>query len=249
MFPRPPTTALTIGELAARTGLTTRALRHYDAIGLVIPAERSHAGHRSYGPAEIERLYQVIALRRLGLSLDVVAATLDSDDADLAAVVRGQLEVLDARLELERRLRALLEGVLEGLGRLERPSVDHVLEIVEVTEMMERYYTPEQLEQLERRRRAMSEEDLEAVHRAWEEIFTRLRDERAAGTDPADPRLDAVRTRIRELIATFHGGDDRLKASMTTLWRNENPSELTRGALDADLAAYMSRVQTAASTC
>ncbi len=56
-----------VGELARATGLTVRALHHYDEIELVVPVERSSGGHRLYGERDVERLYRVVALRRLGL--------------------------------------------------------------------------------------------------------------------------------------------------------------------------------------
>ncbi|HEY0532381.1 MAG TPA: MerR family transcriptional regulator, partial [Actinoplanes sp.] len=52
-----------IGDLAAATGLTLRALRHFDDIGLLCPAERSPAGHRWYTGDDVRRLYRILALR------------------------------------------------------------------------------------------------------------------------------------------------------------------------------------------
>ena len=45
-----------IGEVAAATGLTVRALRHYDEIGLLVPSQRSAAGFRLYSDADVRRL-------------------------------------------------------------------------------------------------------------------------------------------------------------------------------------------------
>jgi MerR family transcriptional regulator, thiopeptide resistance regulator len=59
-----------VGELARRTGLTVRALHHYDDIGLLHPSVRSDAGYRLYNAADIERLHTVQALQHLGLSLN-----------------------------------------------------------------------------------------------------------------------------------------------------------------------------------
>ena len=53
-MPRPP-------------GLTVRTLQHYDEIGLLAPSERTQAGHRLYGDADVGRLYEIRALRELGL--------------------------------------------------------------------------------------------------------------------------------------------------------------------------------------
>ena len=72
MDPSEPT--LRIGALARRTGLTVRALHHYDAIGLVRPSASTDAGHRRYTAADVARLQQVVSLRALGLPLDAVRA-------------------------------------------------------------------------------------------------------------------------------------------------------------------------------
>src|SRR6266545_8217833 len=51
---------LRIGELAGRTGLTVRALHHYDRIGLLSPSRRTEAGYRLYGEADVRRLYAIV---------------------------------------------------------------------------------------------------------------------------------------------------------------------------------------------
>ena len=59
---------LDIREVVRRTGLTSRALRFYEARGLVAPL-RTHSGRRLYGAGELERLNQIVALKRAGLTL------------------------------------------------------------------------------------------------------------------------------------------------------------------------------------
>jgi DNA-binding transcriptional MerR regulator len=65
-----------IGEVATATGLTVRALHHYDQIGLVVPSARTSGGHRLYTSADLMLLYQVTAMRQLGLSLEQVGILL-----------------------------------------------------------------------------------------------------------------------------------------------------------------------------
>ena len=67
---------LRIGELARRTGLTQRALRHYDEIGLLVPSGRSGGDYRLYSRADVERLLAVQHLKSLGLSLAEIAEAL-----------------------------------------------------------------------------------------------------------------------------------------------------------------------------
>ena len=69
--------AFTVGEISRLTGVTVRALHHYDEIGLVKPSQRSSAGYRLYGDGDVLRLQQVLVLRELGVPLDEIAGVLD----------------------------------------------------------------------------------------------------------------------------------------------------------------------------
>src|SRR5579875_3908271 len=76
-------------EAAARLGVSVKALRVYERRGLVRPL-RTAAGWRTYGPDEIARLHQVMALRSLGLPLSRIAVLLAGRSADLDAVLALQ---------------------------------------------------------------------------------------------------------------------------------------------------------------
>ena len=58
-----------VGELARRTGVSVRALHHYEEIGLLVPSWRTESGHRLYSEPDIIRLTQIVSLRQIGLSL------------------------------------------------------------------------------------------------------------------------------------------------------------------------------------
>jgi hypothetical protein len=60
-------------------GLTVRTLHHYDQIGLLCPSRRSVGGHRLYGGADARRLYQIVALRGLGLQFGQIRACLSAE--------------------------------------------------------------------------------------------------------------------------------------------------------------------------
>lgn len=65
-------------EVVRLSGVTSRTLRHYDAIGLLRPAGTTPGGQREYGHAELLRLQQVLVLRELGVGLGVIGELLDS---------------------------------------------------------------------------------------------------------------------------------------------------------------------------
>src|SRR5579871_2407109 len=98
----------TVGELAKLTGVTVRALHHYDEIGLVRPTSRSAAGYRLYDRADVLRLQHVVLLRELGLPLPDIAAVLDDPAFDRARALRQHREVLlGKRARIDAMLAAL----------------------------------------------------------------------------------------------------------------------------------------------
>ncbi|MTE24292.1 MerR family transcriptional regulator [Microbacterium sp. ZXX196] len=75
------TAVMHIGELAGRTGLSLRTIRHYDEVGLVKPSGRSDGGFREYGEADLDRLMLIRRMKPLGYSLEQMAELLDVIDA------------------------------------------------------------------------------------------------------------------------------------------------------------------------
>lgn len=98
---------LTVGQVAEEFGVTVRTLHHYDAIGLVVPSARTHAGYRLYTEADLARLATVVTYRRLDLPLDEVKGLLDGDGTP-AEHLRRQRDVVVSRLgELEELVTAI----------------------------------------------------------------------------------------------------------------------------------------------
>ena len=90
-----------IAEVARLTGLTSRALRFYEARGLVKPL-RTASGRRHYGPAELERLHHILAMKRAGLTLAQIARLTAGKRLDLRkgkfALPRGVSQLRDHAL-------------------------------------------------------------------------------------------------------------------------------------------------------
>jgi DNA-binding transcriptional MerR regulator len=233
-----------VGDLAAATGLTVRTLHHYDALGLVVPSGRTAAGHREYGAEDVRRLYRVVALRRLGFALADIGALLD-DGTDATALLRRQLAETDRRIEAENAVRERLRALLDHVERGTEPTTDDLLRAVEAMTMVERYYTPEQLETLARRREEMGPEGMERAQRDWEAVYADLDALRAEGVDPADPRAQEVAARARALLAQFTGGDPAMYESLKRLYDTEGAEQASRGMVTPERAAYMEAVMQA----
>ncbi|MCR5978592.1 MerR family transcriptional regulator [Gordonia jinghuaiqii] len=100
-----------IGEVARRSGVSSRMLRHYDAIGLVRPTGRTTGGYREYSEADIERLFHVESLRSLGLSLREAGRALDDPGFAPGALMADLIADTRARMAAEARLLERLEQV------------------------------------------------------------------------------------------------------------------------------------------
>ena len=238
----------TVGHLARATGLTVRTLHHWDEIGLLRPAERSGAGHRRYSGDDVARLYRIVALRRLGLSLDAVGAALAAEGDDLRAAVAAHLARVEEQLAAQRELRRRLVGILDAFDRVVGPSADQIIDAIEVMTMSERYYTPEQREQLAERRERLGDERIRDYELEWAELLAALERERAAGTDPAEPGVQALAGRWRELIAAFTGGDAGLHDSLNRMYAEEGVERASRGAVSPELWEYARRALTPAGS-
>jgi len=116
-----------VGALARAAGLTVRTLHYYDEIGLLSPTRRSEAGHRAYTEDDVDRLFRICALRRLGLPLTDIARALDGGAWTLSAALAAQLEQVDRRLEDQARLRSHLGALLAQNDA----TTDDLLEVLE----------------------------------------------------------------------------------------------------------------------
>ena len=175
---------LRVGEAARATGLTVRALHHYDAAGLVRPSERTQAGHRLYGLRDLARLERVAALRRAGLGLEDIAGALAS--GDVRAALERRLAEVEQELAAGAHLRARLRTAIEEITVIEKKLAD--------------------------RAEAVGEERIGQVEQEWAQLFAELEQQRERGTDPADPAVQALAERGDALFAEFHGGDPELAA-------------------------------------
>ncbi|MYN41824.1 MerR family transcriptional regulator [Duganella sp. FT109W] len=141
-------TVLKIGELAARSGLTVRALHHYDSIGLLTPSARADSGYRLYNRDDVERLHKIQALRKFGMSLADIGTFLASPDAQFADIVAQQIAALDQQIKQASTLRDQLSLLQRQMPSEEAPALEDWLGALEHMKLYEQYFTPEELRRL-----------------------------------------------------------------------------------------------------
>jgi DNA-binding transcriptional MerR regulator len=234
-----------VGELAKRTGVSVRTLHWYEEIGLMSPSQRSEAGHRLYGAEDLGRLQQIRSLRQLGFSLDEIRACLGERKFSPQQVISLHLGRLDQEIALQQRLRARLESIAARYGASEAVSAEEFIQAIEAMTVMEKYYTKEQLEELEQRKGVLGADAIKAVEQEWPQLLAKVRTEMENNTDPADPRVQALAKRWMELLQAFSGGNREIEKSAANMYRNE-PGVAQQYGLDPRMFPYVQKAIDAA---
>jgi MerR family transcriptional regulator, thiopeptide resistance regulator len=243
--------ALKVGELARQTGLSVRTLHYYDEIDLLSPSQRTGSGHRLYTAGDVVRLQQIKSLQNLGFTLREVRECLDRPDFPLGRVIQLHVSQLKEKIELQRRLCDLLERVAAQVGSGEEVSseefVNMVMEVIQMSENVEKYYTPEQLEYLEGRRREVGEARIRQAEAEWAELMAQVRAEMEADTDPSTERVQALARRWMGLVNEFTGADPKIERSVGNMWQQEETIHGIDTGQMREMMAYASRAMAASN--
>jgi DNA-binding transcriptional MerR regulator len=182
---------LTISQLAAYAGVTTRAVRHYHQIGLLPEPERDASGYRRYGATAVVSLIKIRTLANAGVPLSQIAELLEADAAAFAAAVKridDRLRDEAERLEASRRQIAQLEA---GDSLLVPPEVACYLD------RLRQIGTSERIVQGER-------DGWILVAARWPDLIPEWMPDKLAQLE--DPRLVRLYRLLSE-IGESHGGD------------------------------------------
>jgi DNA-binding transcriptional MerR regulator len=210
-----------VGELAKRTGVSVRTLHHYDEIGLLSPSHRSESGYRLYTGTDVVRLQQIRSLRNLGFSLEKIGAFLKRPDVTPDRVLQLHIAHLKEQIELQQRLRERLETIAKRWRVDEQVPTEEFLQIIEVTNMLDKYYTPEQQEELKQRRATIGDERIRQSETEWKGLIDQVQAEMDKGTDPSDERVQQLAHRWMGLVQEFTGGNPGIARSVGRMWQEE----------------------------
>src|SRR5438270_3674995 len=203
---------LDIRDVARRTGLTSRALRFYEARGLLKPL-RTYSGRRLYGSAELERIQQILALKRAGLSLAQIGKLTTRGHMDLGAVVDAQLKVIEERKAELDQARALLLSVKSRIDRGEPVDAatfcslirqgDKIMEPQDWKNVTDRYFSPEEQARCADRMKDAPPHDFDQAEysRKWKDLGDRVQAAIPGGPDTAEAQ--AVYDEWQALLAPF----------------------------------------------
>jgi DNA-binding transcriptional MerR regulator len=231
----------TVSQIARRTRITVRTLHHYEAEGLLVPARRSDAGYRLYGGDELTKLQHIVSLKALGFSLAEIRACLEADAPSLAEALVRQVDRLRDVIVRQQNLLSRIEHIAKRAASGEAIDAETLLSSIEASTLMEKYFTPEQMQEIKRRGEELGPERIHAVEAEWPSVIAGMQTAMRLAKDPASVEVQALARRWRALVREFTAGNAGVQGSLNTMFR-ENPEQMhARTGIDPELMAYASR--------
>ncbi|WHZ20035.1 MAG: hypothetical protein OJF55_002184 [Rhodanobacteraceae bacterium] len=253
---------LRIGQLAARSGVSAKALRLYEARGLLQPDAHSDGGYRLYGAPALARLSEIGVLKRAGFTLAEIGKLLERKGSAAGLIearivaLRGEVRAKTHALRaLERAWRGLdsasndIDQLLESIAMSEkldvRFSAAEMAEFKRRGEILGKHFTPEEREQLRKRAEQLGEAGMQQAQNEWPELIKQVRGAMNLGIPPGDPSVVEMGRRWYALIQAFTGGDANIGRKMNQALDSE-PQVMAAQGLSREMFAYVGAAMQAA---
>jgi MerR family transcriptional regulator, thiopeptide resistance regulator len=199
-----------IQDVARLAGISSRTLRHYDAIGLLVPARVGSNGYRYYDRPQLLRLQHILLLRELGVGLAAIAEVLDGGRDELDAL-RAHHQRLQAESDRLSRLADIVaRTIAERQGGTEMAAEELFAGFAQKRaelegELVERYgdEVREHFAESERRTRGWTALDYASAGQYWTDLEARILAQLRAGTRPEDPEVQDLIDEHHAAVARF----------------------------------------------
>ncbi|TQM82310.1 DNA-binding transcriptional MerR regulator [Saccharothrix saharensis] len=228
--------AWSIAQVARMSKVTSRTLRHYDAIGLLEPAWVGDNGYRYYERAQVLRLQRILLLRELGLGLDTVAEVLDGRHRAVD-VLRNHARWLAAEQDRLAKLARTVSRTIEELEGGDEVKMDELFDGFDAdrqaryeAELVERYgeQAQEHIDEGKRRMKDWTKADADGYLAEWKAIVEAYADVFRAGVAADAPRALEV--------------TDRHHAWLSRSWTPNRESYTGLGELYADAPEFKAQL-------
>ena len=235
---------MTVGALAARTGLTVRTLHHYDAIGLLTPSGRTEAGYRLYTDRDIVRLEQIVLLRGIGLSLTEIGEVLAGSPDELRHALAVHADNARRRVREQQTLADRLDHMVERLRTHRLASVDEALSTIQIVYVLEKYFDDEQMDAVRDHARELGADVINAAQAEWPRLIGAVRHEMREGAPPDAPQVLELARRWQELLDLFMNNRPDVGMAAGRMLSAE-PALRQQMNLDAEVVMYVARATAA----
>jgi MerR family transcriptional regulator, thiopeptide resistance regulator len=214
-----------VKDVAELSGLTIRALHHYDSIGLLVPSARSTAGYRLYDDDDLLRLQQILIGRELGLSLEAIRRSLDDPGFDRREALLAQRTELAARAERATDMIRAIDTALTAIEEKDMGTVD-MKKIFDgfdpdqyADETKQRWGNTEAYQISAKRTKFYTEADWQKLKDEQAAIYADARAALEDGVRPDEPRAMDVAERHRLSIDRwFYPCSPKMHCGLADLW-------------------------------
>jgi DNA-binding transcriptional MerR regulator len=235
-------------RFAQKAAVSVRTVRFYDRVGLLQPSARTESGYRLYTDADFFRLQQILALKFLGFSLEEIRYCMQVGPTSLKEALALQKAMMcEKRAQLNAVIQAIseTEALLQGNGH-DWEAIVRVIQVMhmeQTNDWRKKYFTDEQLKQMEDlSKQSYSEEaqakiaewgknwseaDQERANQQWGALIGELKRLVASGADPTGPEAQALAGQWMGLVGQFTRGDAEVTAGLKKMtaanMRGETP--------------------------
>ena len=232
----------TVKEVSRLTGISVRALHHYDATGLLKPTATSEAGYRLYDDTALSRLQSILFYRELGFKLAEIKEILDSPRFDAKEALLGQLKLLTAQRQRLDGIISLAKKLLRGDIKMSFSEFD--MSKIEETrsryadETRERWGNTPAYAQSQRRTNAYKEEDWRRISAQAEAIYRQfaLCMNEGANSEKAKNAVDAWQNHISD---NFYECSDEILKGLADMYENDQRFTASINEHGDGLASFM----------
>lgn len=236
---------LRIGRIAERTGLSAKALRLYEARGLLKPTTHSASGYRLYGPEALERLMQIAVLKRAGFSLAEIGLLLSRDPQQGATVLATRIAALERDLTATSKALDSLRLAARRLGSASTLNVDELLESIAMTEKLKVDLTEKERAELLQRAEKLGEAGMQEAQQAWPKLIAEVRAAMEAGTPPTDPKVVELGKRWHGLVQAFTGHNPGINRKLSEAYLQQ-PKAMEAYGMSPEMFRYVGAAMAAA---
>lgn len=243
------TADLTVGQAAARLGVTVRTLHHWDEIDLARPSSRSAAGYRLYATGDVERLQRIVVYRELGLDLEAIRSILDDPNASAVTALRAQQKQLAEKVEY-------LNALGDDLARMADAHEHGMLMTAEEqraafgqgwnpqwpAEARQRYGDTPEWRQYAERSASRTADDWRAIATATAALDQALADAMDAGVEPGSPTADALVEQHREAFSAYFPITRQMQVILGRMYEAEPAYNAHYDGVRTGLASWLRRV-------
>lgn len=215
----------TINELAKLSNVTTRTLRYYDQLGLLIPAQIGHNGYRYYNRENLLRLQQILFFRELDVPLKEIQILIDGPNFDLVDALQKHRNALEKRAK---RVKTLIETIDQTIATFKGEWIMNEKDYFEgfdenqyAEEAQQRWGNTPQYAESQQKWGSLSKQEKEAVKVKSAQLTARMAG-KDANAKPDDPDVQAAVAEYHAFINdNFYSCDVAFMRGLADMWESD----------------------------